>query len=69
MTQMTQIFRVAAVAVFLAQPAVTMSDAWMPPPAAGATSTTLYATIKNPTMYRRLRGVGHVGGGGDGGVA
>lgn len=51
MTQMTQIFRVAAVVVFLAQPAVTMSDAWMPPPAAGATSTTLYATIENPTMY------------------
>lgn len=51
MTQMTQIFRVAAVAVFLAQPEVTMSDAWMPPPAAGATSTALYATIENPTMY------------------
>ncbi len=51
MTQMTQIFRVAAVAVFLAQPAVTMSDAWVPLPAAGATSTALYATIENQTMY------------------
>jgi len=61
MTQMTQML-VALFMVFgggnpsglpvgVAQPAVTMSDAWVPLPAAGATSTALYATIENPTMY------------------
>ena len=34
-----------------AQPVVTMADAWVPLPAAGATSAALYATIDNPTMY------------------
>jgi periplasmic copper chaperone A len=33
------------------QPAVTVSDAWVPLPADGATSVALYATIENPTMY------------------
>lgn len=40
-----------AVAVFVAQPAITASDAWVAEPAAGATSTAAYATVANPTMY------------------
>jgi copper(I)-binding protein len=51
-------FKLAAFAVGLlvtvglsAQGAVTASSGWVMEPAAGATSTSAYAVIENPTMY------------------
>jgi len=51
-------FRLAAVVAALlvtvdlsAQAPVTASSGWVMEPAAGATSTSAYAVIENPTMY------------------